>query len=228
MSDGNAVLDAFFGPRKTTDAPTVTPLQDAARPVKRKATKKAQNIGQTGERWAAQNIPALTGAVIHKAPTREITRGQDKFWVSQDVDFVGTLATVGEPRYPIHIEVKATTTALPLSRISRNEARYLDKALKAGEGALVLVVWLPELERPYRLADVLAADLIPWRRWPDLAAGLRARTAGSYRGRSLRFADRVLISDCAIERGGRSWRLCPGHWLAPLIAWSTVAGVAAF
>jgi hypothetical protein len=228
MSDGKAILDAFFGPRDKTEPLTITPLQDAARPVKRRATKKAQNIGQTGERWAAQNLPTITGATLHKAATREITHGEERFWVSQDVDMVGTIPLVGEPRYPVHIEVKATTTALQLSRISRNEARYLDRALKAGEGALVLVVWLPELERPYRLGDVLAADLIPWRRWPDLAAGLRARSSGNFRGRSLRFADRVLIADCALERAGRSWRLCPGHWLAPLVAWSAVAGVAAF
>lgn len=228
MTDGNAVLDAFFGPRDKTDPLTVTPLQDAALPVKRRATKKAQNIGQTGERWASQNLPKITGATLHKAATREVTRGKDRFYVSQDVDLVGTIPLIGNPNYPVHIEVKATTTALPLSRISNNETRYLDRALNAGEGALVLIVWLPELDRPYRLSDVLAADLIPWRRWPDLSAGLRARISGNYRGRSLRFTDRDLIADCALERAVRSWRLCPGHWLAPLIAWSTVSGVSAF
>jgi hypothetical protein len=228
MSDGKSILDAWFGPREQSGPLAITPLQDACRQVKRRATKKAQNIGRTGERWAAQNLPAITGATLHKEPTREIAHGQERFWVSQDVDLVGTIPLVGEPRYPVHIEVKATTTALPLSRISRNEARYLDRAATAGEGALVLVVWLLELERPYRLGDVMAADLIPWSRWADLAAGLQKRASGNYRGRSLRFCDRVLIADCAIERSGRSWRLRPGHWLDPLIAWSTVAGVAAF
>lgn len=217
---GNDVLDQWFGKLEAQTAPKVTTWQERRFDQPRKpATKKrsSNNIGAIGERWAKSVLESLTGGSFSKSQVQHIENETSDFWVSNDVDFVGSLP-LRSGSFTTHIEVKATVGALAMSRISANERRYLDRALTNNEGALLLIVWMPELERVYRQGDVICADLVPWRQFAAVEAALLQRATGRFRGRSLRFADRDLLPACEIARNSSAWALCAGHWLAPIMS----------
>ena len=219
-------LDKFF-PR---DAPPPAPAPEHPRPLswarnipteqpaqKKPRRKRGADIGQAGEAFAKRTLNSVLDASLSKCAT---TQGRDRdgqtITVSTDVDFVGVMHLDGWENYPIHVEVKSTATALSTAALTKAQHRYLQRAERNDEGALVALVQFAAGSSG-RAADVERFALLTYRMWRVAGARLEAiakTEGGRWQGKSIRPQDwEAVFGDCLISKHGRRWELCDSHWL---------------
>lgn len=147
------------------------------------------------------------GVTLRKIPLRESYYG----YSSVDVDFQGT-------KRAVKVEAKAWWIAhntFALSRFSKNERGYLNKAMRGNYETWITIALL-DTEEPSR-ANCHSLYVIPWARWLEIEAKLSTRASGNFKGKSLRRRDLDLIEGYQIVKVKRRWVLPDEHWLAVIL-----------
>ena len=205
--DGEALATCWFGPPKYTlsETPAEEPdvLYNPWHKVERqrKPKKKAkrdrnattpQKRGRMGEaltKFIYEKKGILLKKIVH-TPMRH----------SLDVDF-----TCDEKF--IKVEAKAwwiyNTNRFNLARITDKERGYLARASRSGWDCFITIMLLTDADATRRGCDTLYN--IPWLAWLELEAALKGRSAGNYKGASIRKRDLVLIEKYAIKRIKGRW-----------------------
>jgi len=169
-----------------------------------KNSKVTRNkIGEKGEGIAQSLFERKFKANLKKSPV--VPRPGGIGFYSTDVDLVGS---IGSSARHIRIECKTTRDGrIPFSSVNPNERKYLNDALKHGELALIVLVWLN------RDMDCVLIHIIPWL---DVIS-LERDMSSLYGGKSLKKADwkKRLLQYAIVKENGR-YQIPSDYWLNAL------------
>ena len=170
----------------------------------RKHAPTRNKIGEKGEGIAQNLFERRFGANLKKSPV--VPRPGGYGFYSTDVDLVGS---IGPNARHIRIECKTTRDGrIPFSSLNKNERKYLNDAIRHGEIALIVLVWLN------KDMDCVLIHAISWQDFQALEQSM----AGEYGGKSLKKADwKKRLLKYAIPKEGGRYQIPATYWLHSII-----------